>query len=229
MGIPGAVLVIDSGADSADWVCEILCSHGIEIRRAPARLAPSVAAGPPRASAAVLDLVTPGLDGRDGLDVIGAVRAATGPLPMLVLSALGHADERVRILRTGVEAVLTKPVGAGELVMRLRQIAAPVPAAPLLRCADLTLDAASGRVERAGRTLELTPRERALLEVLLRHRGEVVTRTVLLEAVWSYRFDPNASLVDTHVSRLRRKIDGGFPRPLLHTRRRLGYKLADNP
>ena len=219
------VLVIDAGADAAEWVCQVLSSQGYAgVRVAPARALGLVTATPPPA-AVIVDLV-PGTDDL-GFQLIARLRAAS-TVPILALSALGHADERVRMRRIGVAAILTKPFPGSELLMRLRALTDPAPP-QMLCCGDLTMDPASGRVERAGRRLDLTPRERALLEMLLRHRGEVVTRTVLLETVWNYRFDPHASLVDTHVSRLRRKIDDGFPRPLLHTRRRVGYKLSENP
>lgn len=223
-----AVLVIDSGPDSSRWLCDMLLADGFEPRRASPELAARRAGEPPLPAAVILDLVTPRSEGRDALAVLERLRTEVGPLPVLVLSAVGLADERVRIRRAGAAAILTKPVAQAELTVQLRELVAPWSVAPL-RCGDLTLDPASGRVERAGRRLDLTPRERALLELLLRHCGEVVTRTVLLEKVWNYRFDPHTSLVDTHVSRLRRKIDDGFPRPLLHTRRRVGYKLSENP
>lgn len=220
--------VISSEASSADWICQLLSSHGFEPQRVGSRellAGTSTGEGPP--AAAVLDLA-PGTGDGQAVRVIQALRARAEALPVVTLSSLGHADERVRMRRAGADAVLTKPVVGADLVMRLRALLEPASGATL-RCGDLWLEPRSGRVERAGRQLELSSRERALLELLLRHRGEVVPRSLLLETLWDYRFDPHARLVDTHVSRLRRKIDDGFPRPLLHTRRRVGYKLSENP
>lgn len=223
------LLVIDGEASSADWICQLLASHGFVPQRVdPGEVVARIAGGAePRPVAAVLDL-SPRTTDEQSARIIRTLRGWVEALPVVVLSGLGHADERVRMRRAGADAVLTKPVIGVDLVMRLRALLEPGTGVTL-RCGDLTLEPRSGRAERAGRQIELTSRERALLELLLRHRGEVVPRNLLLEALWDYRFDPHGRLVDTHVSRLRRKIDDGFPRPLLHTRRRVGYKLSENP
>lgn len=223
------LLVIDGDAGSTDWICQLLASHGFVPQCVASReLATRVASDAgPAPVAAVLDLARGATD-EQSTHVIRTLRDWVEAMPVVALSALGHADERVRVRRAGADAVLTKPVLGVDLVMRLRALLEPASGATL-RCGDLTLEPRSGRAERAGRQLELTSRERALLELLLRHRGEVVPRNLLLEALWDYRFDPHARLVDTHVSRLRRKIDDGFPRPLLHARRRVGYKLSEYP
>ena len=222
------VLVVGGGPGSSAWLCDMLAAHGFTSRRASLELAVLWAKTPPPPAAAILDLAALPPDEEDGLVILDRLRAAVDSLPVLVLSALGLADERVRIHRAGATAILTKPVEPTELVLQLHELLAPYSSAPL-RCGDLTLDPASGQAQRAGRWLDLTPRECALLELLLRHRGQVVSRKVLLEKVWNYRFDPHSSLVDIHVSRLRRKIDDCFPQPLLHTRHGMGYKLSEIP
>ena len=179
--------------------------------------------------AIVMDRMIPGMD---GLSVTKAVRAAGVQTPILILSALAHLDERVTGLRAGADDYLTKPFGFSELAARLanlmrRGVAKAVETS--LACGDLSLDLLSRRVTRAGKSLDLLPRELKLLEYFLRHRDRVVTRTMLLEEVWDYRFDPHTSLIDTHISRLRKKIDEGFDKPLLHTVRGSGYRLSVEP
>ncbi len=182
-----------------------------------------------RFDAIVLDRNLPGLD---GLSVLRALRAAGIETPVLILSALGHADERVRGLRAGAQDYLTKPFSFDELQLRLQgmlRVTSGGREVTTLSCGDLVMDLLSRKVSRGGRPIELLPREFKLLEELLRSKDRVVTRTMLLERVWDYRFDPHTSLIDTHVSRLRRKIDDGFPVPLLHTLRGIGYRLSAEP
>ena len=182
-----------------------------------------------RFDAIVLDRNLPGLD---GLSVLRALRAAGIETPVLILSALGHADERVRGLRAGAQDYLTKPFSFDELQLRLQgmlRVASGGREVTTLSCGDLVMDLLSRKVSRGGRPIELLPREFKLLEELLRSKDRVVTRTMLLERVWDYLFDPHTSLIDTHVSRLRRKIDDGFPVPLLHTLRGIGYRLSAEP
>jgi two-component system OmpR family response regulator len=179
--------------------------------------------------AIVLDRNLPGLD---GLSVLRALRAAGIEIPVLILSALGHADERVRGLRAGAQDYMTKPFSFDELQLRLQGMlrgASGAREVTTLACGDLVMDLLSRKVTRGGRAIELKPREFKLLEELLRSKDRVVTRTMLLERVWDYRFDPHTSLIDTHVSRLRKKIDEGFAVPLLHTLRGVGYRLSTHP
>ena len=179
--------------------------------------------------AIVLDRNLPGLD---GLSVLRALRAAGIETPILILSALAHADERVRGLRAGAQDYMTKPFSFDELQLRLQGMlrgASGARETTTLACGDLVMDLLSRKVVRGGRTIELLPREFKLLEELLRSRDRVVTRTMLLERVWDYRFDPHTSLIDTHISRLRKKIDEGFAVPLLHTLRGVGYRLSVDP
>ncbi|MBP7711066.1 MAG: response regulator transcription factor [Gammaproteobacteria bacterium] len=168
------------------------------------------------------------LPGRDGLSIVRALRAAGDRTPVLVLSALGEVDHRVEGLRAGGDDYLVKPFAFSELHARLeallRRSASEAPATRL-QVADLELDLLARTVSRGGRPLDLQPREFRLLEYLMRHAGQVVTRTMLLEHVWDYHFDPQTNVIDVHVSRLRRKIDRDFETPLLHTVRGAGYVL----
>ena len=177
--------------------------------------------------ALIVDRMLPGLD---GLALIGRLRDAGRTTPVLIVSALGEVDERVRGLRAGGDDYLVKPYAFAELLARLEVLGdrrSGAPAETALRVADLELDMLSRRVQRAGRKIELKPREFLILEYLMRHRGQVVTRTMLLESVWDYHFDPQTNVIDVHMSRLRQKIDKGFETPLLHTVRGAGYALRE--
>ncbi len=173
----------------------------------------------------VVDRMLPVLD---GLAVIQTLRAARKQTPVLILSALGEVDDRVKGLRAGGDDYLVKPFAFTELLARLEALARRAdvePAETVLRIGDLDMDLLSRTVRRAGKTIELQPREFRLLEYLLRHAGQVVTRTMLLEGVWDYHFDPQTNVIDVHISRLRSKIDKEFDYPLLHTVRGAGYCL----
>ncbi|HEY9567601.1 MAG TPA: response regulator transcription factor [Thalassobaculum sp.] len=178
--------------------------------------------------AIVLDRMLPGLD---GLSVLKAARAAGVRVPVLILSALAALDERVRGLREGGDDYLVKPFAFVELHARvealIRRGAARGEAEPtVLRHADLELDLLSRKVTRSGRPILLQQREFQMLEYLMRHAGRVVTRTMLLEGVWNYHFDPQTNVIDVHISRLRQKVDKDFDVPLIHTVRGSGYMLA---
>ena len=177
----------------------------------------------------VVDRMLPGLD---GLSIVRSLRAANRSTPVLVLSALGEVDHRVEGLRAGGDDYLVKPFALAELSARLealvrRRGTGADPEAPVTRLAvaDLEMDLLARTVKRSGRAIELKPREFRLLEYLMRHAGQVVTRTMLLEAVWDYHFDPQTNVIDVHVSRLRRKIDRDFPTALIHTVRGAGYVI----
>src|SRR5215210_8111073 len=159
---------------------------------------------------------------RDGLALIGALRAKKIETPALILSALGQVDDRVKGLRAGGDDYLPKPYAFSELLARLEVLARRRGAASAgeptsYRVADLELDRLSHRITRSGQEIVLQPREFRLLEYLMKHAGQVVTRTMLLEHVWDYHFDPQTNVIDVHVSRLRAKIDKGFDHPLIHT------------
>ena len=165
---------------------------------------------------------------RDGLSLIAGLRARGNETPVLILSALGEVDDRVTGLRAGGDDYLTKPYAFSELLARvevLNRRAAVREGDTVYRAGDLELDRLSHSVKRAGRDITLQPREFRLLEYLMRHAGQVVTRTMLLENVWDYHFDPQTNVIDVHVSRLRGKIEKGFDSPILHTVRGAGYML----
>ena len=165
---------------------------------------------------------------RDGLSLIRMLRVDGNHTPILVLSALGEVDDRVEGLRAGGDDYLVKPYAFAELLARLDALVrrrAETPAVTHLKLADLELNLVSRKVTRAGCVIRLQPMELRLLEYLLRHAGQIVTRTMLLEQVWDFHFDPQTNVVDTQISRLRAKIEKDFDKPLLHTLRGIGYKL----
>jgi two-component system OmpR family response regulator len=170
---------------------------------------------------------------QDGLEIIKTVRQASVQTPVLVLSALASLDDRVRGLREGGDDYLTKPFALPELLARLEALirrANPSTNATIdsrqLKLADLTLDLLSRKAERAGQPITLQPREFKLLEYLVRNQGQVVTRTMLLESVWDFHFDPGTNVIDVQISRLRNKIDKGHSTPLVHTVRGVGYRFG---
>ncbi|MET0169335.1 MAG: response regulator transcription factor [Aliihoeflea sp.] len=165
---------------------------------------------------------------RDGLSVVAGLRARGNDTPVLILSALGEVDDRVTGLRAGGDDYLTKPYAFTELLARvevLKRRGGAKDVETIYRTGDLELDRLSHSVRRAGKEIVLQPREFRLLEYLMRHAGQVVTRTMLLENVWDYHFDPQTNVIDVHVSRLRSKIEKGFDSAVLHTVRGAGYML----
>ncbi|NOT70464.1 MAG: response regulator transcription factor [Hyphomicrobium sp.] len=175
----------------------------------------------------IVDRMLPRLD---GLSVIKTLRTNGNRTPVLILSALGEVDDRVKGLRAGGDDYLTKPYAYSELLARVEALGRrTVPEEQQTRytVGDLVLDRLSHRVTRGGEHILLQPREYRLLEYLMQHAGQVVTRTMLLEHVWDYHFDPQTNVIDVHVSRLRAKIDKSFDKPLLHTVRGAGYTLRD--
>lgn len=175
----------------------------------------------------IVDRLLPSLD---GLTLIERLRAEGQDTPVLIVSALGEVDDRVRGLRAGGDDYLVKPFAFAELLARLEALARrPRGGAPVTsyRVADLELDPLSRTVKRAGSKIDLKPREYQILEYMMRHAGQVVTRTMLLEGVWDYHFDPETNVIDVHISRLRQKIDKGFEPALLETVRGAGYVLRE--
>lgn len=167
---------------------------------------------------------------RDGLSIIAELREGGNKTPALILSALGEVDDRVTGLRAGGDDYLTKPYAFSELLARvevLERRSGAKEVETVYRVADLELDRLSHTVRRASQEIVLQPREFRLLEYMMRHAGQVVTRTMLLENVWDYHFDPQTNVIDVHISRLRGKIEKGFDKPLLHTVRGAGYMLKD--
>jgi two-component system OmpR family response regulator len=179
-------------------------------------------------AAVVLDRMLPGMD---GLAILAAMRAAGLETPVIILSALGSTDERVKGLKAGSDDYLVKPFAFSELMARIdallrRGSASASAVVTSLECGDLNMDLLSHRVQRGSNRIDLQPREFRLLECLLRNQGHVVTRTMMLEEVWDYHFDPGTNVIDVHMSRLRKKIDDGAEVPLLHTVRGVGYMLS---
>ncbi len=176
--------------------------------------------------AMIVDRMLPGLD---GLAVIKTLRGAENMTPVLILSALGEVDDRVDGLRAGGDDYLVKPFAFAELSARLDALARRhdvEPPATVLHVEDLEMDLLKRTVHRGGQLIRLQPREFKLLEFLMRHAGQVVTRTMLLEGVWDYHFDPQTNVIDVHISRLRAKVDKDFDPPLIHTVRGAGYRLS---
>ena len=178
--------------------------------------------------AIILDRMLPGMD---GLAVLGALRAAGIETPVILLSALGSVDDRVTGLTAGSDDYLVKPFAFAELLARLellmRRRGSGTAVETVLTCGSLRMDLLKRDVQRSDRPVDLQPREFRLLEFLMRHAGQVVTRTMLLESVWDYHFDPGTNVIDVHISRLRRKIDGENDVALIHTVRGAGYRLGE--
>lgn len=173
----------------------------------------------------VVDRMLPNLD---GLSIVRAARAARVRTPVLFLTAIGGVGDRVEGLEAGADDYLVKPFAFSELLARINALSRRPPVQEqrtVLRVADLEMDLVKRLVTRAGQAIDLQPREFTLLEALMRAEGRVLTRTMLLERVWEYHFDPKTSVVETHVSRLRAKIDRPFDVPLIHTVRNTGYSL----
>jgi two-component system, OmpR family, response regulator len=175
----------------------------------------------------IVDRMLPHLD---GLSLIQILRSEGDRTPVLILSAMSHVDDRVKGLRAGGDDYLTKPFALAELIARVEVLARrrqPEEQATRYVVGDLVLDRLTHKVTRGSEAIILQPREFRLLEYLMRNAGQVVTRTMLLENVWDYHFDPQTNVIDVHISRLRGKIDRNFDRPLLHTVRGAGYMMRD--
>jgi two-component system OmpR family response regulator len=219
------VLIVEDDADVAAYLGKALRETGAVVdHAADGREGLLLAASEPY-DVLVVDRMLPRLD---GLTIIRTLRASGNATPVLILSALGEVDDRVEGLRAGGDDYLVKPFAFAELQARIEALlrrGRPEAAVTALRVGDLEMDLLTREVARGGRRIELQPREFRLLEYLMRHAGQVVTRTMLLENVWDYHFDPQTNVVDVHISRLRRKIETDADRPLLHTVRGAGYLL----
>ncbi len=220
------ILVIEDDKETLDYLAKGLTESGHSVDRAADGKDGLFLALENDYDVLVVDRMLPALG---GLSLIQTLRSSGKTTPALILSALGDVDDRVTGLQAGGDDYLVKPFAFSELAARLdaltRRREAGTPETSL-KVGDLELDLLSRAVRRAGRMIRLQPREFSLLEYLMRHVDQVVTRTMLLEGVWNYHFDPQTNVIDVHVSRLRSKIDRGFDRPLLHTVRGAGYKLS---
>lgn len=226
----GRVLVVEDDDRLADYVTRGLLEQNFTVDRAENGRDGLFLATEGQHDVVILDRMLPGMD---GMAVLKAMRAADVQTPVIVLSALADTNDRIEGLTAGADDYLGKPFSFAELLARVQALlrrdkGAALPQASLLRCGDLELDRLARQVRRGGRKIPLQPREFRLLEYLMLHAGEVVTRTMLLEAVWDYHFDPGTNVIDVHISRLRRKIDDGEAKPLLRTVRGAGYMIASD-
>jgi two-component system OmpR family response regulator len=222
------ILVIEDDRTTADFICKGLTGEGLLVDHVADGRDGLFHATDGSYDAIVLDRMLPGMD---GMAILAAMRAAQIATPVIILSSLGAVDARVEGLTSGADDYLTKPFAFSELLARLKLLMARPSGGPnaetVLKCQDLEMNLLNRRVTRAGKRIDLQPREFRLLEYLLRHKDQVVTRTMMLEGVWEYHFDPGTNVVDVHVSRLRRKVDDGFGKPLVHTIRGAGYMLGN--
>ena len=220
------ILVVEDDKDVAGFVVKGLREAGHVVEHADNGRDGLFMAASENFDAIVLDRMLPG--GIDGLRLLETLRAQNNQSPVVFLSALAQVDDRVRGLKAGGDDYLTKPFAFAELLARVEGLArrgkGEGPQTKLVT-GDLEMDLLSRGVKRAGQKIDLQPREFRLLEYLMRHAGQVVTRTMLLEGVWDYHFDPQTNVIDVHVSRLRQKVDKPFPTSLIHTVRNAGYML----
>jgi two-component system OmpR family response regulator len=218
-------LLVEDDATIAEFVARGLREAGFVVDHAPDGGTGLTAATDQPYDVAIVDLMLPK---RDGLSLIEELRRRGVATPVLILSARRSVDDRVRGLQTGGDDYLTKPFAFAELLARVQALvrrASRAPEPTTLTVEDVTLDLLSRRVTRAGKPIDLRPREFTLLEYLMRNIGKVVSKTMILSHVWEYNFDPQTNIVDVLVSRLREKIDRPFEKKLLHTVRGVGYVL----
>ena len=219
------VLVVEDDGETATYIVRGLSEHGHVVDCADTGGEGLLLAGSGRYEVAVVDRMLPGVD---GLSLVKTLRGNGVGTPVLFLTNLCGIDDRVEGLDGGGDDYLTKPFAFAELQARVNALGRRSPASvaeTVLRVADLEMDLLERSVTRGDRAIDLQPREFKLLECLMRNAGRVVTRTMLLEKVWDFHFDPKTNIVETHMSRLRSKIDRGYSRELIHTVRGAGYSL----
>ncbi len=220
-------LLIEDEPDTARYICNGLQESGYSVQSCANGLDGLHHAVNENWDLVIIDRLLPG--GVDGLSIVGKLRDLGKKTPVLILSALTSTDERVRGLRSGADDYISKPFAFSELLARVEALlrrASSGHDSAVLQVADLTLDTRTFRITRGATPIALQPRELRLLAYLMRHEGQVVTRTMLLEAVWDCHFDPQTNVIDVQISRLRSKIDRGFTPPLIHTIRGVGYLLG---
>ena len=221
------ILVVEDDMEAAAYMAKGLKESGYTVDHAAEGKDGLFKAASENYDAIVMDRMLPGVD---GLTILRTLRSAGNMTPVLILSALGEVDDRVTGLKAGGDDYLTKPYAFSELLARLEALlrrGQDGAAVTRLKVADMEMDLIARKVARGGKVVELQPKEFSLLEYLMRHAGHVVTRTMLLENVWDYAFDPQTNVIDVHISRLRQKIDKGFQKPLLHTVRGVGYTVRE--
>jgi two-component system OmpR family response regulator len=222
------ILIVEDDPEAASYMVKAFRESGHVADHAPDGIEGYALAREGQYDVLVVDRMLPKLD---GLSLIRSLREQAVDTPVVILSALGQVDDRVKGLRAGGDDYLPKPYSFSELLARVEVLSRRRSAVPgeqtVYRVGDLELDRLSHRVARAGKEIVLQPREYRLLEYLMKHAGQVVTRTMLLENVWDYHFDPQTNVIDVHVSRLRAKIDKGQSRALIHTVRGAGYVIRD--
>ena len=219
------VLVVEDDGETAEYICTSLKALGHVTKHAPDGKQGFLDALDSDFDVIVVDRMLPGLD---GMTLVRSVRGANVDTPILFLSALGGLNDRVNGLEAGADDYLVKPFAFSELSARLTALAGRPPMQTeetRLQVADLEIDLIRHTVRRSGQEIAVQPREFRLLSYLMKNAERVVTRTMLLEAVWDFHFDPNTNVVETHISRLRNKIDKPFDQPLIHTVRGAGYSL----
>ena len=221
---PVKILLIEDDRQTADYIAKGLREHGHVVDKAD-----NGRDGLYMATGETYDvmIVDRNLPQMDGLSLVKAARASGTKTPVLFLTTMGGVDDRVAGLEAGADDYLTKPFAFAELMARVSALARrpPIVTTTSLRAGDLEIDLLARTVTRGGKRIELLAQEFKILEYLMRHTGEIVTRTMLLEKVWDFHFDPKTNIVETHISRLRGKIDKGFDKPLLHTVRGAGYVI----
>ena len=219
------ILIVEDDLEAADAMARGLVEAGHACERAEDGEAGLAAARAGGFDVLIVDRMMPRMD---GVTLVETLRREGDQTPVLFLSALGEVNDRVEGLKAGGDDYLVKPYAFSELIARVEALARRRETGSvqtLLRVGDLEMDLIGRTVRRQGREIDLQPREFQLLEYMMRHAGQSVTRTMLLEKVWEYHFDPQTNVIDVHVSRLRAKIDKGFDRPMLQTVRGAGYRL----
>jgi len=222
------ILVIEDDTETASYIARGLKQHGYTVDQAADGKDGLFMALENQHDIIILDRMLPALD---GLSILKTLRSSGKQTPVIILSAMGEVDDRVEGLKAGGDDYLVKPFAFSELLARIEVLLRRgeiKPDTSLLRVADLELDRLTHTVKRGAKVINLQPREYLILEFLMQHAGQVVTRTMLLESVWEYHFDPQTNIIDVHISRLRNKIDKGFTPALLQTVRGAGYCLGES-
>ncbi len=223
------ILVIEDDTQVGEFLTQGLKEHGHTVKLVQDGREGLLLGATDSFDAMIIDRMLPRVD---GLSIVRTLRAGGARTPILILSALGQVDDRVQGLRVGGDDYLAKPFAFSELLARLdalmrRGHSSTASPPTRLEMDDLVLDLLTRSATRGAQVIPLKDREFRLLEYLFRHKGQIVTRTMLLEGVWDYDFDPQTNVIDVHISRLRQKIDKPFPRQLIHTVRGAGYMLCD--